>query len=108
MVELEQEFLETNHAEVGAMVLEWWKFPDFFCEAIGQHHTPLGRNQLAHLIHIANRCAHSIEIPVEDSTIAKELPIESLSALAITYHEVQEASQSAQHSIKEQYQRLIS
>lgn len=106
-LELEHEFIETNHGEVGAMVLEWWKFPEFFCEAIGQHHIPLGRNQLAHLLNIANQCAHSIEVSDKDSTVIKDLPIESLSALAITYHEVEKASQCAQHSIKERYQPLL-
>lgn len=81
ITELERELIGADHAEVGALVLEEWKFPIFFCEAVGQHHLPTISNQLSHLIHIANWCAHSIDLAFGYQSPSDDLYMESISAV---------------------------
>lgn len=36
----EQSIYQTDHAELGAMIAEWWSLPPFLVEAIRSHHQP--------------------------------------------------------------------
>jgi putative nucleotidyltransferase with HDIG domain len=76
----EHTLLGTDHAAVGAIVTEHWRFPACIVEAIGQHHAPppSGRGvQLAHVVGAADRLVQALE---SGSAGWDELPAESQQA----------------------------
>jgi putative nucleotidyltransferase with HDIG domain len=61
LLDAEKKLLGVQHAEVGARLLERWKFPPNIVSAVWFHHTPkgAGRNQrLASYIYLADMIAH--------------------------------------------------
>lgn len=58
--EAEKEVLGTDHAEVGALLLESWHLPEEIIEATANHHRPIlePRPRLSVVTHIANCLAH--------------------------------------------------
>ena len=60
----EHTLLGTDHAAVGAIVTEHWRFPACIVEAIGRHHAPPPSGcavQLAHVVGAADRLVDAIE-----------------------------------------------
>jgi putative nucleotidyltransferase with HDIG domain len=59
-VDAEKESFGTNHAEVGACLLEAWRVPEEIVEAVRNHHAPIltPRLQLSCVTHLANCIAH--------------------------------------------------
>ncbi len=99
-VEMERHYLDTDHASIGAAILEYWKFPVFFCEAVLQHHAPMIGNQLAHLILVSNWCAHTFGEKSEDPGTADSIPIESLSSVGLTHAVIEETSHEVLQNFK--------
>lgn len=60
--EAEKEVLGTDHAEVGAYLLQTWRLPDEIVEAVANHHSPVSEPQpkLSALIHVSNCLAHMV------------------------------------------------
>jgi putative nucleotidyltransferase with HDIG domain len=58
--EAEKAVLGTDHAEVGALLLQKWHLPDNLVEAVANHHQPglKPRPQLSVVTHLANSIAH--------------------------------------------------
>jgi putative nucleotidyltransferase with HDIG domain len=55
----EREVLGTNHAEVGACLLQIWRLPGWIIEATANHHQPTFEpSHLSAIIYVANRIAH--------------------------------------------------
>jgi len=64
-VEAESVMLGINHAEVGALVLEQWRFPKELMEAARWHHHPqraIHYPAISNIVHLANALAHSAGI----------------------------------------------
>lgn len=40
LVDLERQYLGTDHAEIGGALLGHWRLPEVFCRAAADHHTP--------------------------------------------------------------------
>jgi len=58
----ERRTLGTDHAAIGQLLAEQWRFPRALSEAIGSHHTPdANAGGLAPLIHVADLLGHAIE-----------------------------------------------
>lgn len=58
----EKEVLKTDHAEIGALILSKWSFPDDLVNAVRWHHYPEGlENSNLHpeIVYIANLLCHS-------------------------------------------------
>lgn len=62
LIEAERDVLGMDHAEVGGLLAEIWRFPDTLHEAVADHHAPAGApaSSLADLIHIADAIAHAL------------------------------------------------
>jgi putative nucleotidyltransferase with HDIG domain len=58
--EAEKAVLGTDHAEVGALLLQRWHLPDDLVEAVANHHQPVlkPRPRLSVVTHLANCVAH--------------------------------------------------
>ncbi len=65
--EVEREVLGIDHAQVGAMIAEHWRFPAAVVVAIQCHHTITATevlsppDSLAHLVHLANALSHALD-----------------------------------------------
>ena len=58
----EKEVLKTDHAEIGALILSKWSFPDDLIDAVRWHHYPVGlENSNLHpeIFYIANLLCHT-------------------------------------------------
>lgn len=62
LVVAERDILGFDHAEVGGMLSDAWRFPASLHEAVARHHTPSEStaNSLADLIHVADAVAHGL------------------------------------------------
>ena len=62
----ERDILGIDHAEVGAILAETWRFPEGLHQAIAWHHSPAGQlaDSLANLVHIADAFAHALGLSV--------------------------------------------
>ncbi len=61
-LEAERAILETDHAEVGACLLQSWNLPETIVEAVAHHHKPVTSPRLlaSAVVHVANALAHEI------------------------------------------------
>jgi len=62
LLEAERAVLATDHAAVGACLLETWRLPDIIVEAVAHHHAPVSspRPLASAVVHIADMLAHEI------------------------------------------------
>lgn len=62
LVVAERDILGLDHAEVGAILAETWRFPECLRLAIARHHSPAGElaDSLADVVHIADSFAHAL------------------------------------------------
>ncbi|MGD9304215.1 MAG: HDOD domain-containing protein [Desulfobacterales bacterium] len=84
----EKEVLKTDHAEIGALILSKWSFPDDLINAVRWHHCPEGlENSNLHpeIVYLANLLCHSNgdsesvedQLNMPDSSVLDRLHIDS-------------------------------
>lgn len=57
----ERRVLGLDHAEIGQLLTEHWRFPLLLSRAIGTHHQPdIQQDRMATLIHVADRLGHRL------------------------------------------------
>ena len=64
LYEAEQTLLGTDHAAVGKLVAEHWRFPEQIVAVIACHHTPpaiRGLGELVHIVHAADVLVLALE-----------------------------------------------
>jgi putative nucleotidyltransferase with HDIG domain len=86
-VEVENEVLGTNHAEVGARVALHWNLPDELCEAIRLHHQPELAEinpQLVCLVHLADIISLTIGVGLGVGGMRNHFSEEALTVLGLT------------------------
>lgn len=66
---LEVELFGANHAALGALIAERWRFPPPLCAALRSHHTPGIAEPLTQLVIQADRLAHALEAPQPDARL---------------------------------------
>jgi putative nucleotidyltransferase with HDIG domain len=75
----EVKFLQTSHAEVGAMILESWNLPYSIVEAVGYHHSPnrLSKDGFTPLdaVAVANAIVHERQIPSTEEAALVRTPM---------------------------------
>ena len=62
LVVAERDILGLDHAQVGAMLADAWRFPPVLRSAVAEHHAPAAATAeaLADVIHVANAIAHGL------------------------------------------------
>lgn len=62
LVQAERDVLGLDHAEVGGLLAETWRFPAALREALAEHHAPASAQagSLADLIHVADALSHAL------------------------------------------------
>ena len=84
----EKEVLKTDHAEIGALILSKWSFPDYLIDAVRWHHYPVGlenSNLTPVIVYLANVLCHTTGdsqsdddlLNQPDSSVLERLGIES-------------------------------
>lgn len=58
LVQAEQKTYGLDHAEVGAIILQQWGFPDEFCQLIHQHHNKSNSTIEARILYLADNITH--------------------------------------------------
>lgn len=72
VLESERAILGIDHAEVGALMAEHWRFSPDLIDAIRHHHGPAAsaRPGLAGLVHVADNIAHALDLSrLEDDAV---------------------------------------
>ncbi len=89
--EAEKFYLGITHAELGAMILEKWDFPQEQIEAVRHHHDPdaLTQADLTALVALANSLVITMGIGVGADGLATELHGRGLERFGITPEELQ-------------------
>lgn len=84
-VEAENEYLGTNHAELGGMILEQWGFSPEMQEAVKLHHDPdaLQKDPLTALTALSNALVISMGIGIGASGLATKMRGEGLKRFGI-------------------------
>lgn len=76
----------TDHAAVGAMVVERWHFAPAVVAAIAAHHEPPadGGRSLTDVLHVADNMAHALDLSHQEYAMVPPLSIAAWSRLALT------------------------
>jgi putative nucleotidyltransferase with HDIG domain len=90
--EAEKEIIGTDHAEVGACLLEQWRLPETIIEAVAHHHAPVAapKPRLSVVVHTANCLAHFVGSTPGWEGFAFRVDAAALSALNITPENLQD------------------
>lgn len=88
LIQTERRLCGTQHATVGADLLNAWNFPHDFCEAVRNHHTPLvTRSRMASLLYLVENLQGTNEDHSDSNvldSVLERLGIEAKSVL--TFH----------------------
>ncbi len=87
-----QAILGMDHADIGQLLGERWRFPSVICEAIGSHHRPddSGSGPLVDIVHIADALAHTLDQAGATTEIVPSLSQSSLRRVNLSWCESQE------------------
>lgn len=90
--EAEQAVLGMDHADIGHLLGERWRFPSVICEAIGGHHHPddPGSDPLVDIIHIADALAHTLDQAGESKDVFPSLSQSSLRRVNLSWRDSQD------------------
>jgi putative nucleotidyltransferase with HDIG domain len=89
-IKAEHEILGTDHAEVGANIARYWKFPEQLVEAIELHHNPDGNpNGLLDVVHTANIVAKLIGVGLGSEQMHLLPSAEAPKRLGLTEDQIQ-------------------
>lgn len=99
--EAEQQVIGTDHAEVGALLLQKWKLPEEIVEAAANHHHPVckPRPRLSSVVHSADCLAHLMGSTFGWEAFAVRVDDNVADALHLTPAKVEEFLVSAHSSL---------
>ena len=84
LIAAERAVLGTDHAEVGAALLEKWRLPKILIEAVAYHHRPATRPlKLSALVHVADLIAHEAGFAVSIGGAEAKADADALAALEL-------------------------
>ncbi len=94
-LEIETRELGFNHCDVAALLLEKWDFPPSLIDAIFAHHLPAPFNEdgpvpVAHIIHLANFMAKTLDVGFRDAAVDNPAELESARILSLDEEKINE------------------
>ena len=89
--EAEHAVLGMDHADIGRLLGERWRFPSVICGAIGGHHHPddAGGDPLVDIVHIADALAHTLNQAGAMTEMSPTLSQSSLRRVNLSWRESQ-------------------
>lgn len=90
-IDAENAVLGLDHALVGRLLTERWRFPSLLCAAIGSHHAPPADayRQLPGILHLANAIASALDFGAEPTAMVPRLVPACWEAMALSWDETQ-------------------
>jgi len=84
-LDAERSVLGTDHAAVGGMIAEHWRFSPAIVQAIAHHHAPTDGDEasLADLLHVADNMAHALDMSQQEDDTVPPLSMAAWSRLAL-------------------------
>ncbi|WP_294268111.1 HDOD domain-containing protein [Propionivibrio sp.] len=99
----ERRVLGLDHAEIGRLLTEHWRFPSLLSLAIGTHHAPdIQHEPLATLINVADALGHRLDRSEEDGVLVPEPPLNEAAWAAVGLTE--ESAQSLVAVVEAQFE----
>lgn len=82
----ERHYFGVDHAEVGAVMAEHWRFAPEIVSAIACHHRPsnTGPQTLTDVVHVADNIAHGLDLSRRDDDMVPLLTLDAWSRLALS------------------------
>jgi putative nucleotidyltransferase with HDIG domain len=86
LLHAERQVLGTDHAELGALIAEHWRFAPAIVDAIRRHHAPPddGGVGLLDVVHVADNIAHALDICGEPDELVPPLSLSAWTRLALS------------------------
>ncbi len=83
--EAEQAVFGFDHAAVGGLIAEHWKFSPAIVLAIAQHHDPQAdrKCKLADVVHVADNMAHALDLTHREDDLVPSLSVAAWSRLGM-------------------------
>lgn len=104
-IEIERQYLQTDHAVIGAELAKLWNFPTSYVEAIGRHHQEVhlaDQQSLSLIVAYSNIVVHFCEDEAEGQT----MPFSLVEKIGLAPAECLEFLQSVKNEIDE-FLRII-
>ena len=103
LIEVEDEILGTNHAEIAREVLSYWKLPPVYEESVWCHHAPIKviddeQYKISGVVHIANILAHMTCVGASGNNYPQEISMQLLKK----FHLEQDVLDNLMNSIPKQ------
>lgn len=100
----EDAVIGTNHAKIGAAILEKWSFPDEIVTAVRSHHTPGDMNQpnnLTDIVHVADILSLMVGIGVGVEGLRYQPSKEATQRLGLQPHHLEKVASEMMQSMEE-------
>lgn len=103
-IDAERALLGIDHAAVGQLLAERWRFPPSLCQAIGQHHAPPedGVRGLPGGLHLADTLAHALDFDGAPAAMVPRLIPSVWNAAALSWAD----SRDLFAGVEEQFEAL--
>lgn len=110
LVIAERDILGLDHAEVGGLLAEAWRFPDSLHQAVALHHSPAGAlaNSLANVVHVADAFAHAMGLANASDELMMPVDRTAWERLALDGEKCRKAIAEIEHCFEETCQILRS
>lgn len=109
MLEAEQLVLGIDHALVGRLVCENWKFPPLIQRAIANHHVPdtgdLG--DMSSVVHVANAIVHALDLVNEQHALVPEISERAWNSLKLGPSDLYRIFRNTEKEFEEACQVLV-
>lgn len=92
LLDAERALLGIDHAQVGRVLTERWKFPSLMSQAIAGHHAPDGQEtrSLACVLHVADAMVHALDLAGDEDEMAPRLQAPCWHSAGFSWRDSQE------------------
>lgn len=108
MLDAEREILGLDHADVGGLLAEAWRFPDSLHQAVADHHAPAATmaDSLANVVHLADAFAHAMGLANAGDELMMPVDQTAWKRLGLDGEKCRQAIANIEHCFEETCQIL--
>jgi HD-like signal output (HDOD) protein len=98
---IERRILNTDHAEIGSMIIDKWNLPENFVEPIKFHHTPglASDKYMTNVLHVADIISKFSAITYDASEINARLDREAMGTLKLQEENLRTVVQNLEYEM---------
>jgi len=103
MLEAERGVLDTDHAEIGALIAEHWRFAPQVVESIRAHHAPpaQGPASLVDVVHVADNIAHALDVSALPDEMVPPLSLGAWTRLGLGAEQHRQVFERTEHQLED-------